>query len=331
MGYRPTLETLEKTSNKKVSTHATPPATVDLKPNTNFPSIKSIFNTKFPNNAKSFTQQESVLFTLLDENLDEKSFIDKIDFRYKKELNYDLQQLKKIEYQYLLTYNKSKLEIDIRKLESKSFTQFNPLEKFTTNTEFILYSLSLILVSISFIMIVKYALTRILKFTKRNNNLKRESLSNDKTINLNISSNQLKNVLFSFILAFAACSFLQLSNLNLYKEKIYATLFYEKVSSINNIDYSFHSSDEVGYVSSSLEAYTYFDNHFNLPYNLYKYKSSWKGLYIKDFYDYKLNVLKLILENTLKDSVYWTLIGLGIIFLHFVYKRYLKRLKVNIS
>ena len=110
------------------------------------------------------------------------------------------------------------------------------------------------------------------------------------------------------------CSFLQLSKLNLYKEKIYATLFYVKVSSINNIDYSFHSSDEIGYISSSLESTTYFDKIINLPNNLYEYKTSWKGIYFKDFNEYKFNVLKLILENTLKDYVYWILIGLGILF-----------------
>jgi hypothetical protein len=182
-------------------------------------------------------------------------------------------------------------------------------------------------------MIVKLAITRLLKSCHKKDNTKanREDLSNDNTIYLNINSNQLKKSLFSLILAFTICSFLQLSKLNLYKEKIYATLFYEKVSSINNIDYSFHSSDEVGYVGSSFEAYTYFDNHFNLPYNLYEYKSSWKGLYIKDFYDYKFNILKLILENTLKDYVYWILIGLSIFSLQLVYKKYLKRLKINIS
>jgi hypothetical protein len=307
--------------------------TVESKSNINTHLINLIFNTKYSNKAKSFTHKESILYNLLDENPDEKSLIDKIDLRYKQELKYDLQRLKKIEDHFLLTNNKSKLETDIKQLESKSYSQYNPLDNFITNTEFIFYSLSLILVCISFMMIVKLAITRLLKSCHKKDNTKanREDLSNDNTIYLNINSNQLKKSLFSLILAFTICSFLQLSKLNLYKEKIYATLFYEKVSSINNIDYSFHSSDEVGYVGSSFEAYTYFDNHFNLPYNLYEYKSSWKGLYIKDFYDYKFNILKLILENTLKDYVYWILIGLSIFSLQLVYKKYLKRLKINIS
>ena len=154
----------------------------------NKPCQKPEFKSEFSNIAKSFTHKESILYNLLDENPCEKSLIDKIDLRYKQELKYDLQRLKKIEHHFLLTNNKSKLETDIKQLESKSYSQYNPLDNFITNTEFIFYSLSLILVCISFMMIVKLAITRLLKSCHKKDNTKanREDLSNDNTIYLNI-------------------------------------------------------------------------------------------------------------------------------------------------
>ena len=272
-------------------------------------------NAEFYNNRTSTSDEI--------ENPNKNSLIDEIDTCYKKEKQQDLRHLIKIEKNYLSNNNKAKLEVSIQQLDKLYYSKYNPLDKFTSIKEYTLYSVSLLLIASSILMIVKLAIKRMLKIAK-DLNVKREELSNDKSIYLNINSEYLKKGVYSLILAFLICNYLQLSKLNFFKHQFYKHFFYVNY-------YSFEQSEEMKNISFDLNANSFFGNEFQIPENLYKVKSSWKGIYIEDFYDYKFKVIELMLKNTLIDYLYWILISSIIMFLYFIYKKYLKRLKINIS
>lgn len=333
MGYRPSLKHLEEFRKKKSSSELVKPdATVVSNSTEQKPAAAiKLFNPKFTNTVKTFINKEGVLFNLVNENPNKSSFIDKIDARYKNEIQQDLRHLHNIEKNYLSTKNKSKLEASIQHLDKLYYAKYKPLDNFTSFKEYTLYSVSLLFIAFSIMMIVNSAIKRMLK-PNNDLNKKRTDVSVDKSINLNINSKHLKKGSYSFILAFLICSLLQFSKLNSFKQQYYKHFFYENVSSINNINYyNSNLNDEVQNISSDLNTTTYFDNDIKISENLYKIKSSWKGIYIEDFYDFKFEVIGLILQNTLIDYFYWVLISTIILFVYFIYKRYLKRLKINIS
>ena len=294
------------------------------------------FDPKFTNQAVKYLKKEDFLYKVLKDYKYKKDLLNQIDDNYIVEFEFDYEQIRYIERDFIKTKNKAILENKIKELNKVYYKQYNPIDKFSTISEYSLYSLSFILISLSVVILIKLLINKLIDFTR--NKLNNRNTNNiDKTLKINIKSNQIKKFVYSFSIAFLLCNFLQLTKLNNYKKQYFKCQFYsespseysESVYFIKNSDY--YLKDDTPRISINFHSYTYFGNHLDLPEDFYRFSRTWKGIYMFDYFDFRISTLKFLLANTFKDYFYCLIIGTLIFLSQYYYNKYLKHIKINIS
>jgi hypothetical protein len=296
------------------------------------------FNPKFVNQAVKHLNNETFLYKVLKDNLYKNELFNRLNEQYINDFEYDYQELKSIEKEFIKTNNKAKLEKNIKQLDKLYYSQYNPFDKFITWKEYTLYSMTFILLSLSALLLIKLSFNKLIKSSKDKQNLNiTESDNQEKTFKLNINGNYIKRFFYSFVIAFLFCNLSQISHLNYYKQKFFKYHFYfdapNEFSSSNYFisDCDYYLKDDNQNIARNLYSNTYFGTYLDIPDDLYLVSRNWKGIYIPDFFEYKISIVKLIFDNTMKDYLYWLLIGTLIFLAYYIYNKYLKYVKINFS